>query len=872
MTGHLLRQAISTSVVAILLMLGSIETAQAEPKDFSVPAQSATTGIPEFARQAGIQILVSEPLVHGKQTTAVTGMHSVEDALVILLRGTGLIATSKDGATFTVVVASAGSSSSRDMGSDKKEGKKGASQDFPVAHVDQNTPGPSVDKVNDSLARETDQSEDSRGLAEILVKGSRIMNVDVKRSEDDPQPYTILTSEQIQRSGAINVEDFLKQQLTMNTAVQTNSQAYGLFGGVPGGTSSINLRGLGANETLILIDGRRTAGISFVGSSLQPDINGIPLAAIERIEVLPSSASAIYGGAAVGGVVNVILKKNFEGGRFDASYENTTNASAPLHTVDGTYGFSLESTGTQVMLAGHYSDGKALLLQDRLNLTQRGISTILNNSPSYFYNSSLPFSGATPNIAAADGSNLTLKDGTPLNAPITSVPAGTAPGQNISAGLLGHAGNYNLNLAPGTGQFGLQSPIGTVPTVKSLMATVRQQVTSSLEGFVELSTLSNSTSAIYNPFTGADFVPSAAPDNPFQQDVLVDIPNQLSPRLTSDSVTQSVTTGLIQRLPGDWSAELDYTWSRNSFEYAYDTFDTTAFSQALASGVLNPFVDTIAHPFGLDRYLAPNSYSGNSTLNDVALRVSGPIGSFSWGQPTLTVGLEHRKEGTKDSPYLVSNPLTPGDDIDRIYFGQSQSINSIYVEALVPLVTPKNAMPLLRSLDLQLAGRSERYTVFTGTGFVDIPAASNDPPQGVHNQVEYTSSNPTIALKYKPENDIALRASYAKAFLPPTAGQLLPNPTPNCCDTITDPKNGETYDVNVLFGGSPSVKPQTSTSWDLGAIWEPQEAFLRGLRINVEYYKIAQPNYIAIPGTQQIVSARCASTPRVRSSDTTCGS
>src|SRR5580692_5347544 len=110
MTGKALCCAISASIVVILLVFASIHPAeaqslaQAQRKDFNVPAQSATTGIPEFARQAGIQILVSETLVHGKRTAAVTGSHSIEEALEVLLKGTGLIATSRDGVTYTVAV------------------------------------------------------------------------------------------------------------------------------------------------------------------------------------------------------------------------------------------------------------------------------------------------------------------------------------------------------------------------------------------------------------------------------------------------------------------------------------------------------------------------------------------------------------------------------------------------------------------------------------------------------------------------------------------------------------------------------------------------------------------------------------------------
>jgi len=113
-----------------------------------------------------------------------------------------------------------------------------------------------------------------------------VMNVDVKRTEDDAQPYYILDSKQIEQSGATNIEDFLKNRLTMDTTFQSQGQAEAQ-NNVYGTKSSINLRGLGETKTLILIDGRRSIGVSFFGSPTQPDINGIPVSAVERIEVLP---------------------------------------------------------------------------------------------------------------------------------------------------------------------------------------------------------------------------------------------------------------------------------------------------------------------------------------------------------------------------------------------------------------------------------------------------------------------------------------------------------------------------------------------------------------------------------------------------------
>src|SRR6185437_7491573 len=113
--------------------------------------------------------------------------------------------------------------------------------------------------------------------------------------------------------------------------------------------------------------------------------------------------------------------------------------------------------------------GSALLLGDRPQLFQRGISAILANSPSYLYTPNSPFFGATPNIGSS--TPLILKTGTPLNSTITSVSAGAANGDNINAGLAANAGRFNTSLGAGAGTNGLQSSFGTVPRTKSLFGT-----------------------------------------------------------------------------------------------------------------------------------------------------------------------------------------------------------------------------------------------------------------------------------------------------------------------------------------------------------------------------------------------------------------
>jgi iron complex outermembrane receptor protein len=831
-------------------------------KNTHITSEGLAAALETLAKDYNFQVLYRTEIVKDLRTRGAIGTLTSDEALTKVLSGTGLTYKYIDAQTVTVIpiaTTAAGTDQSQsNPQNSSKGGGKNTSQDFRMAQMDHRTITSDSSVEDGSPAHTASAIDNSSALAEILVTGSRIMNVDVKRTEDDPQPYTVIDSTTIENSGAVTLDDLLKQQLTMNTTVQSNAQAGP--GSTYGATSSINLRGLGSNETLILVDGRRMAGATnSLGAENQPDINGIPLAAIERVEVLPSSASAIYGGAAMGGVVNIILKKNFQGGEVSGTYGNATQGSSQQRSLDAAYGMSLFDDRTHIMISGHYSDGDPPLVEDRLDIVQRNISTLQNNNPSYLENILGVYSGATPNIASADGSNLALKSGTILNSPFTSIPAGTAPGATLLPGLL--PGSFNSKLSPGLGAYGLVNALAVVPVNKSLMATVRQELIPEIELFTEFSTSSNSTRQSYNPISASSFtVPAGAPTNPFQQDVSISFPSNEGAPNTTDSVTQSATVGLLTHFTNTWNGELDYTWSQNSFAFVTPTTDGSSLEGALASGSVNPFADTIEFPPTLAPYFATLAYGGESSLNDLALRTSGPLPSFPWGAPTLTVGVEHRKEGTHDSTYTETFPLQSTNDVNWLFFGQSQDTDSIYAEAEVPLVTSMNSLPLLRQLDLQIAVRSERYTAYIGTPYEYITPVfyqAFNPPQGAHDTVHYTSTNPTFALKYKPHEDVTIRASYAKAFLPPTASQLLANPTPTCgfaCTPITDPKTGQTYSVDVSGGGNPDLAPQTAKSWDLGVIWEPQEDILQGLRIDLEYYKISQPNYITNPSPQEVVS------------------
>jgi len=944
--------------LATLLLASSVLPTLAADLDqtitFSIPAGRLSDALIQFSRQSHIQVLSSGDRAVRAATPGLSGTYTVRAALDALLSPSHLKyrATSAD----TVILESAADSqlafdlaagpldraleqfrqqSSLAVVAPKEviAGKKGKAVRGTMAPVDAlrrllKASGLTFVRAGDDSITIQAGTVDAEGpvAADVSVQSQRVIqvytaggNVDIPRTVDDVQPYYVFDSETIENSGAQNVEDFLKQYLTMNTVAYSNNQMYGPFAqnsgstggaiGLLGNTSTVNLRGLGPNETLILVDGRRMAGVTFQGTSEQPDINGIPMAAIDRIEVLPSGSGAIYGGSAMGGVINIILKKNYNGGDFKYSYDNVTKGSSAINTVDGSYGFSLNDGKTRVMIAAHYSDSDPLLTGDRADLIERGLNTLLKNDPNIF--ATVPplnnafLGGTTPNIVSdSRDSNgnlipLTLINGTPLNAYGTYLCPGSSPSTSratLNTCLLANAGKQNLVLAPGVGEFGLGQPLGFSAQVESALVTVRQSLTSWLEAFGEVSIERNNGSSLYNPISDNQwYVPAGAPSNPFQQAVFIHFPSTVAVPFTVSSLTRAFTGGLVATLPHGWTSEIDYTWSGNSFNNLFYQSDNDALDGfgppyeplvgVLVTGSLNPFVDTGKYPLNINPYLAPESYGSKSTLNDVAWRASGPLHALPWGAPTLTLGLEHREEGYPTNTQYQTFPFATYANEYTTYFGQHQSTDSLYGETHIPLVANSNAVPGIRSIELQLAGRIDRYSVDTGTTSVTVepnpynvpgpyfcysPSSStgafpnncNTPVPGA--TTSYNSVNETFGLKYKPIDDIAVRASLATAFLPPTYSQLLPNTTvmPNG-DYVTDPKTGAQYSVSTITGGSPNVKPEHDRSWDVGLIYQPQEDALKGLRIDFEYYQIKQLDAIVSIDGNQILSDPTLAAARV---------
>lgn len=689
-------------------------------------------------------------------------------------------------------------------------------------------------------------------------------NADIPRTVNDAQPYVIFSAKAIEESGAQNVEDFLKNNLTAVNQRSTNTGNTTSYGS----SSDISLRGLGTTQTLILVDGRRLPNVFVAGSIYQPDLNGIPLAAIDRIEVLPTSASGIYGGSALAGVINVVRKKGYSGGEVRASYDTPVSTDAGIQTYNFFYGRSLEGGKTHLTVSAQYSKAHALTLGDRRNIFAERVARVLKNAPDFYWTSTSPFLGAGVNISSGTTSNLVLKaTGASIGSNYTFLPAGTSattPANTVAAGLAGNAGNYNFTLAdvnsngPAT-----QYIFGFTPETKAFSVALERKMTANLDAFVQYDYNSNFALEDYNgQFTNSTIsIPAASPINPFTTAVVIKTPLTLVRPRYGPSTTRTFAAGLKLRLPYQWIALLDYTWSQNTSGHYLQSVDTTPLNADILSGAFNPFVDPLLYPLSLDKYAAQQNFTFNSTLNSLAARASGPLPSLPWGQPRLTVGLESRLPGTKDGYLERNNPLTPTASSRTTYYGFAQQTQSIYAEATVPLVA-RNRFPLIHSLEAQVAGRIENFKVDAGTataaqnistGVVtyNAPILNGAP---YRKAVKYESANPTLGFKYQPIEDVIIRASTGTAFLPPTTTQLLLNPVPNVAlVTILDPKTNTSYNVQTIGGGDPNIQPQNARNINVGIIWQPKA--LRGLRLNAEYYLIKQTDAISTLTAQQVIAA-----------------
>lgn len=280
---HILCNALVVAIGVVFAASNAQAQEVTDTKSFDVPAQPAASALNAFAEQADITLVFSQDLVAGIAASKLKGAYSTTEGLATLLEGTHLsFQTLSDG---TIAIR------------------------------------PLEESPNQSLVSE---------LETIEVIGTRI------RGTDSVSPVSIYSNDDIERSGYATVQQFL-QTLPQNFSGGQSDQAGNISGAVTFTSmgSGVNLRGLGNEATLVLLNGQRLAP---AGTGNFVDVGIIPTSAIDRIEVLTDGASAIYGSDAVGGVVNLVLRKDFDGGDTRVRYGSVTEGASSEYRASQTLG------------------------------------------------------------------------------------------------------------------------------------------------------------------------------------------------------------------------------------------------------------------------------------------------------------------------------------------------------------------------------------------------------------------------------------------------------------------------------------------------------------------------------------------------------
>lgn len=805
----------------LLVLLFAVGLSAAEPvrKNFDVPAGDAAATLRQFAEQSGEQVVFLVNKVRGVATKPVRGEFTAREALERMIAGTDLA-----------------------LVQDEQTGALTVNRSAPDEKNDASRPADSGTAQVKDGAVVLDRYEVT-GIRETGIVNQGV----VPRRENEGVRYTVIDRAEIDRSGVTNLPEFFRS-LPSNTSFGTGSQnlaavQLGQTGGFPFSSDGINLRGFGESQTLIMINGRRLFGGEFGGA----DVSRIPLSAVDRIEILATSGSAIYGANAVGGVINIILRKGFSGSEASL-YLGAARGGAEEVRGSIFHGRQFNDGRTALNLSFEYNRKNDLHLSDR-RYWEVALERVPPGAPTYLRDILRNAQSPLPLVTVSSPALPPLGIPGAPTAAWAYVPTGSNGVGLTPASFAANAGQPIRDL-PSIGRAKLVAPSESYAAFASLEHTFKN----GLSSYSELSWRWADTSVgAYRTLTVIN-LGANSPVNPFRNNVTpgfvgksisvlvdpIDLPDSYS---DSDKLTLRAVTGLKGKFelfarPLNWA--VDFSGDRNDAHSEASTYHLLL-APAVAAGYYNPFRDLRGAPLVSESELA--KLRGLDTRNEVTeiaatnWRVNGELMEIAGAPTNFSLGFEVRFEHlTSDTQLRYGDyALLPGsafadEDIDG---NSSRRAIAAYGEVQVPLVGERNRRPGLWSLDFSAAIRLERYD--------DFGAAAP----------------PMVAFKYAPLPDVALRASFSEGFQPPRQSDLyapVQDIGPLTFGIATDPLRGdEPVEPEVyIVGGNPNLRPETSKTWDLGVVFTPRQ--IPGLTLNVAYYRYDKKDVITYPNEQDLVT------------------
>lgn len=706
-------------------------------------------------------------------------------------------------------------------------------------------------------------------LPEVLVIGRKTQNADIRRTENDIQAYRVATSEDIRSSHADNLDQFLRSRQPNNAEREgpsTDAQSQ-----YAANRSELNLHGLGPSQTLVLVDGARmpSAISQFYELDIyQPDLNGLPLLAIDRIESLTGTAGGIYGPGATGGVVNVILKRDYRGAEVSTTFGVTGRGDGLRRRFDGRIGFTPDDGATDVMINVSRAETDGLRAGDR-DYAMRRQRLIFSQNPTDSWNFPV-IDGVL--FSSRSGAPLTLSPalgGASLGSSFTYLQTGHS-GVGDGSILLANAGRLPDKLPPdGNGK---TRTLVSATTVTSLLLNARHRFGDRAEVFIDFIGYENEGRAVlgqpnYGLGVGAYRGTEDLGDSfPFQEPVSVSLALPgFDATVRNRLRTMRASIGAIVSLPGAWRGEFSYSTgaTRNRVRQRGFTFSRNF---SLAFPLMQPGLDgePTPNPFApwdefaraLEAYRVPDNLSFERTLRlrDFNVRLGGPLLKRDAGDVALSLQAERREEKAKVPAWDVNGASDISPLADPSF---SVTTSSVYGELRAPIVSRDSSVTLLRGLEMQLAARHDSVQA-------DIPG---DQLSVTHETIRIGYSRAgtlyTAGLRVFPWDSLLLRGSVATGALPPTPQQMssgvytvgLPQ---TYVSNYADPARGGIFvgaekPAVLVSRGSANLLPEQARTLAIGFVVNPDGG--RGPRISLDYTHTEKRGEIIASGGVEYILA-----------------
>jgi iron complex outermembrane receptor protein len=710
--------------------------------------------------------------------------------------------------------------------------------------------------------------QSDKPMQRVEITGSSIKRI----AKEGALPLEIISRKQLQEQGIVTAEQLIanlnvngngSDNLASNSDVTSGAQRGN------NGASAANLRGQGADSTLVLLNGRRIAPYGMKGSAV--DLNSIPMAAVETVEILKDGASAIYGTDAIGGVINFITKKNYQGLETEVFEDSTQHGGANIARVSVRGGWGdLDKDGFNVLVAGSRRENNALKgsQRDFVNTFQpnRGVSVDTRGAPFANVFGVSPTSYG-PTLLGTNSGGVAKPGSTQLYNGISILDLPGGKGCNSIDGM----GAYDEKLwdTP-SAAYGCAWDTGR--------AAVLQQPVTNNNGLAR-ATFKLGEHQLFAEAFGSKVTSKKS----FS-------PNQISPSTTNfpyssfypstGSAYNTVYNELVKVFPSiaaNYGKPIAYRWrcmecgnreietesKASRLQIGADgpltlfgrTFDyrvglsratseaesrlgkgynyTGALANALGSGIINPFLlpGEKQSQAAIDLINSTSAegvvmYGGKTTLTEADAAISGEIFQLPAGAVMAAVGTDLRREAYSfngDARAAAARPAilnAPFDDQNALN-EKHRDIKAVYVEFIIPVT---------KALELNIAGREDHYSGFGNT------------------------FNPKVSFRYQPLASLMFRGSYNTGFRAPSFNQLFNGITesPYAGKDLADPAKCPTLKVdstkpgcesitpNTYTGGKTNLGPETAKQGSIGVVWEP----LNNLSLNADLWEIRKENTI----------------------------